>query len=157
MRYFMIAWLAALLIPGIALAEVNIAAADACFAEADDNSTNPALCIRAAQDFCMDDSDATPAVSTLCYTDALTVWTEAVAMAVDGIDAGSDGGMAAVARIEAKYDMLINLLQCDRAEELAIAMSDLGGVEMALQKARCRSTAGALTYMRLFLSARANL
>ena len=162
MRNAMTGLLAALLLPHAALAQgampqVDLAAADACFAEADAAGTNPALCIEPAQVACMDNSDSTPPVSTLCYTHARGAWSGAVGGVIEGIDARGDTRLGAVARIEARYDLLINLLHCDRAEELAIAASDLDGADIALQKARCQSTAAALTYIRLFLSARANL
>ena len=157
MRYVMAGLLAALLLPAPAMAEVDIAAASTCFVAADADGTNPALCIDAAQDSCLDNSDATPAVSTLCYTEARAAWSAAVGTAIEQVDARGNDRLAAVARIEARYDLLINLLQCDRVEELTIAASEPDSAQLALQKARCQSTAAALTYMRLFLSARANL
>ena len=157
MRLAKVLLLAVLLIPGPVRAELDIAAAEACFVSADQDGTNPALCIQAAQDPCMDNSDATPAVATLCFADARTAWSSAVSTAMATLDSRGDDRLAAFARIESRYDLLVNLLNCDRAEELAIALSDLEGAQVALQKARCQATATAITYMRLFLAARANL
>lgn len=142
---------------GAAAAEVDIAAANACIVDAASAGGNPATCIDAAQDECLSNAGATPAVSALCFTRARDSWSAALGEVIAEVVARSDDRIAAIARIETKYDLLSNLLQCDRVEELAIAASELSGEEIGVQKARCQSTAAALTYVQLFLRARPNL
>jgi hypothetical protein len=63
----------------------------------------------------------------------------------------AEPGIAHVARIETKYDLLTNLLQCDRLKELSLAVSQMGDDAVAVQDARCQATVSALSFMRLYL------
>lgn len=138
---------------GPVLAGVDLAQAQACFDTAASDQTNPSQCIDAAQNACMDNAQETPAVAALCFSDARAVWSQAIGAEMSDMSESAEEGLVAVARIETKYDLLANLLQCDRMEELSLAVSTLSSDAIALQSARCQSTAAALTYMRLYLSA----
>lgn len=144
-------FLIAALLSGPALAEVDLTVADACFSNAVATQTDPASCIDAAHDVCMVDSGETPAVATLCLAQAQAAWSGALASQIQSTLADVDERIAAVARIELKYDLLASLIQCDRLEELSKVASDLTGPEIAMQTMRCQSAASGLTYMRLFL------
>ncbi|SMX51136.1 hypothetical protein [Actibacterium lipolyticum] len=148
--------MAAFFISSGASAQVDIADAEACFAKAVTDNTNPAPCIDAAQSLCMIDAQETPAVATLCFNNAKDSWSGALGSRIQSFVADADETLAAVAQIETKYDLLSSLIQCDRIEELSIAASDIPGEEIAMQKSRCQSTASGLAYMRLFLRARQN-
>ena len=133
-----------------ALAEVDLTAVDACFESARATQTDPAACINAAQDTCLDNAEDTPAVTTLCYVQARDVWSDGLARVFADIIPTMDGTDAAVLQIETKYALLGNLLQCDRIEELSLAASDLTGAAIALQSARCQASATAAMYLRLY-------
>jgi hypothetical protein len=136
-------------------AQVDLGQANACFDAAMRDQTTPSACIEAAQDTCMDNAQETPAVATLCFVAARESWSEGLASIFAETVGEMDEVSATVAQIETKYDLLANLLQCDRFEELSIAASDLGGDMIALQTARCQASASAVIYMRLYLTAQA--
>ncbi len=135
---------------GAVIAQVDVRAAEACFTAADD----PATCVVGAQDPCLDKAGETPAVATLCFTETRAEWSAALGARMRDLMADSDPRLAAVAQIETKYDLLTNLLQCDRLRDLALATSDAPDPTIALNYARCQSTASGLSYMRLFLRSR---
>jgi len=135
--------------PGVGIAGVN-----ACFDAAQKDGTSPGPCIDAAQDACLDNAQETPAVATLCYTEARKVWSGALSGAIAAMTAATDEKVGAVARIETKYNLLSNLMECDRVEELSRAVSELKGGAIAVQTARCQATASAATYMHLYLRAK---
>ena len=134
-----------------ALAEVDLPRAQACFDDAIATQSNPAPCVEAEQVACMGGAIETPAVATLCFMDAQSQWSAAIGAQIETIVTEAPPTIAAIARIETRYDLLSNLLQCDRMEELALVASDQTGEEILLQKTRCSATASGLTYMRLYL------
>lgn len=141
----------AALVAGSATAQVDVAVAEACFTNAVATQADPATCIISANAACMVDSTDTPAVATLCLSEAQQAWSIALASRIQSTLAGVDDRTAAVARIELKYDLLANLMQCDRLEELSKAASELTGSEIMMQTMRCQSAASGLTYVRLYL------
>lgn len=135
------------------LAEVDLEQANACFAAAEETQSDPVHCIDAQQDVCLDNAQGTPAVALLCFRTAREAWSLGISGIIsDTVDAAPEP-LASVARIETKYDLLTNLLQCERVQELSIAVSELGSDAIGVQTARCQSTASALTYMRLYIRA----
>ena len=137
-----------------AMAEVDLPRAEACFAQALADKTDPATCIDAEQAACMTGAQETPAVATLCFSQAQASWSGAVAARMQAVQSGAGETLATIVRIETKYDLLSALIQCDRVEELSLAASDLPGAAIAVQKARCQATASGLTYLWLHLRAR---
>ena len=133
-----------------ALADVNIADVDACFEAARTGQADPAVCINAAQDSCLDNAQETPAVSALCFLEAREAWSDAVSQTFAEIVPTMDETDAAVLQIETKYALLGNLLQCDRIEELSLAASDLTSEAISIQSARCQASATAAMYLRLY-------
>lgn len=138
-------------VPFPALAEVDLPRAQACFDEAIATQSNPAPCVEAEQQACLNGAVEMPAVATLCLTQAQSQWSAAIGARIDAIVTNAPDTLAAIARIETRYDLLSNLLQCDRMEELALVGSEQTGEEILLQKTRCSATASGLTYMRLYL------
>ena len=144
-----LSWLAS-----AAVAEIDVKMTEACIAQSVGNQSNPAVCIDAAQVACMDGAADVPAVAALCFGEARDTWSDALRLRIQRIVAETDETLAVIAQIETKYDLLSNLIQCDRVEELSLAASDLTGESIAVQKARCLATATGLTYLRLHLRAR---
>jgi hypothetical protein len=137
-----------------ALAEVDVDAANSCLTQAISAGTSPADCVNAAQDYCLDNAAEAPAVATLCFNEAQGAWSKALGAHIKKVLADADETVAAVVRIETKYDLLVNLLHCDRIEELSVAASDITSAEINLQKTRCQSSAAGLAYAHLFVKAR---
>ena len=144
-------FIAALLcLGGPAAADVSLSAAQSCFIAKTDATT----CIDTAQTDCMASLQTAPAAATLCYTQARTVWEQGLTDRIAAIATQPDDTLTAVARIETRFDLLANMLQCDKIEALSKAASDLTGPEIAAQKAACQSTATGLSYMRLYMRSR---
>ncbi len=133
-----------------AAAAVDLPAAKSCFLA----KTDPTTCIDAAQQDCMTDLQAAPSVATVCYGQTQSGWSEGITTQMDAIASQPDDTLTAVARIETQYDLLANMLQCDKIEALSKAASDLTGEQIGAQKAACQSTATGLSYMRIMLRSR---
>jgi len=127
---------------------------DACILGAFAAQANPAACLVEVHAECMSTPAETPAVATLCFRRAREDWDGRITGIMRKIGTEREGPIAAIAGIEVKYDLLSGLLQCDRVEELALAISDLGTEEIAREKARCAATAAGLAYARLLWRAR---
>lgn len=132
-----------------ALADVDIQAADACLAAAFDAGGQGGDCVEIAHAECTALPEEAPAVAVLCFTDGQRVWDTATAATMKSLATRLPEDVAAITGIEVKYDILSGLLQCDRLEELAIAVSDLPSGTIAREKARCAATVAGLAYTRL--------
>ncbi len=132
-----------------ACAEVDLATVESCILERIETGEEPAACIEMAHSECLAAPDATPAVATLCFVEAKGVWSAGIADLLKKVPAEAPDEIAAIARIEAKYDILSGLVQCDRMEELALAASNHPGEVIARQKAHCAATASGVAYARL--------
>ena len=151
MKHGLIAFFALPLMAGSAWAEGDIAQVNTCLDKAAQGQGAPAACIEILQTPCLDNAQETPAVATLCLKNAQDVFSDGIAAVMAKTVAEFDERQAAVVRIEVKYDLLTNLLQCDRLEEVSLATTEISGAEATLQAARCQSTASALTYARLYI------
>ncbi|ARE42073.1 hypothetical protein RGUI_3932 [Rhodovulum sp. P5] len=134
-------------------AEVNISRVDACVAQSSAQKRPPTDCIDAALAECLAVPADTPAVAGLCFSDAKEAFSAAISDGMQTLRASAPDQIAAIAGIEVKYDLLANLLQCDRMEDLA-KLGPAPAQEIGLQKMRCEATAAGLTYMRLVWRAR---
>ncbi|MHA6262564.1 hypothetical protein ACXYMO_05120 [Arenibacterium sp. CAU 1754] len=130
-------------------AGVDLATADACIVQSTESGQNPAACIDDAHAACQSAPSDTPAVATLCYVEAKTAWTQGIKTVMADVTAKAPETIATIARIEVKYDILANLVQCDRIEELALAASGAPEQDIVLQKSRCTAAASGLAYVRL--------
>lgn len=140
---------------GPALAAVDLTTSNACFDAAVAGKTNPAQCIEAAQNTCLEGANGgTPAVTVLCFSEARDSWSAGLADTLAQITGQVDEKLAALARIETKYNLLTNLMECDRIEELSVAVSDMDGDAISIQSASCKASAAAATYMHLYLRAK---
>lgn len=132
-----------------AFAGVDIPTADACIATSFETGQSPAECIDAAQVECLAGAEETPAVATLCFVEARKIWTEALGAAIEQARDTLPADLAAISGIELKYDILGGLMQCDRMEELSLAVSDEKSELIGVQKSRCQATTSGLAYARL--------
>ena len=129
------------------------AAVRACVAAQAEAGAPAAECVNRAHAACLELGDA-PAAATLCLRDAKEAWGRRIAARLDEVAAGAPGEIAQVARIEVRFDLLQNLLQCDRLEALAL-LRPPDEAALALQRARCEATATGLAYVKLLLQSRA--
>lgn len=138
--------------PAVADAIVDPAALAACLAKAKTDNTPPAQCLAAANAPCAAlNPTETPALATLCLSGAKDDWTRATATRLDEIAADAPEAIITRARIDAKYDLLSGLLQCDRLEEIGRA-ANVEAEPLLYEKTRCQASAAAATYARLLMS-----
>lgn len=137
-----------------AFAEINLTEFRACVDKRLDANSPAADCVHEAQASCLSYDPAQQAASaTLCFVEAKDSWSSGIRARLDEITESSDPNIAAIAGIEVKYDLLANLLQCDRMHDLA-RLTETPEASIALQKARCDSTATALALTKLLLQSR---
>ena len=137
-----------------AIAEVDLTTVNSCLTERLAGGEPPATCIDDAQVACMNVSRETPAVATLCFVEAEQEWQAAIASLMKTISQNAPEEIAAIAGIEARYDLLSALLQCNRMEELSLAVGRETGEAIQRQNAHCKANAAGLTYARIFLRSR---
>ena len=135
-------------------AEVDLVAFHACLETQIEANQPAAACVQAQHDFCFGfDPDVEPASATLCFVEAKEVWSGGIRAQLEAVEALGDEDIAAVAGIEVKYDLLANLLQCDRMHDLA-RLTDTPAEALTLQKARCEATSAGLVLTKLTLQSR---
>lgn len=127
---------------------IDTAAVAGCVAEAQARKAAPDICIGPTLAGCGSLPADAPALATLCYDEARRQLAEATAARLTLLDDTAPEPLALRARVEAKYDLLSGLLQCDRLEELG-RLDDTPAETLALQKTRCEATASGLAYIRL--------
>ena len=134
---------------GAAYAGVDLESAGTCISDAMGSGTSPVSCIETAQIDCSTIPEDTPAVAQLCYSEAKDAWSEGIAASMQALKDSAPADALSISQIEAKYDILAGFLQCDRMEELSLAVSDISSDKIATQKAHCAATASGLAYARL--------
>lgn len=137
-----------------AMAEVDLARVNSCLTERLAGAQPPATCIDDAQVSCVSVNRDTPAVATLCFVEVEQEWQAAIASLMKTISQNAPEEIAAIAGIEAKYDLLSSLLQCSRMEELSLSVGRETGEAIQRQNAHCKANAAGLTYARIFLRSR---
>jgi len=129
--------------------ESGLGSINACILENIDGGEKPASCIDAAHDDCVQVPEGTPSVASVCFRAAKDRWGAGIKALMEKVTAQASGDVAVIAGIETKYDILAGLTQCDRLEELALAVSGRPHEVVLRQKSQCVSTAFGLAYARL--------
>lgn len=132
-----------------AAAQVNIESVNTCVTGAIESGTSPTECIEQAHTDCLNAMADTPTVATLCFVTAKEAWNAGISTAMSDVTAIASETIAAIAGVELKYDILGNLVQCDRMEELALLAETASPEQILLQKTRCTARALGMAYIRL--------
>ncbi|MCB1332629.1 MAG: hypothetical protein KDK26_03040 [Roseivivax sp.] len=151
-------WMAAILVLGTAapaMAEVSAMTLRTCAETQIAAGADPGSCLAEAHAPCLAEDISAPAVVALCFAEAERSWGGAIASLLEEVGTRAPERLATLARIEAKYDVLGALVQCDRMQELSQAMTEESDETVLAQVARCRATASALAYVRLVARAKA--
>ena len=136
------------------VAQAEIELFQACFAAKNSANEPAGDCVNEAQAVCLSfDPGSQAAAGTLCFVKAKEDWAAGITAQMDQITAMADPQIAAVAGIEVKYDLLSNLLQCERMRDLAL-LTDRPSDAIVLQFARCEATATGLVLTKLMLQSR---
>jgi hypothetical protein len=118
--------------------------------EAQAKAEEPAAnCVNRAQAECLQYEVGSDA-GLACFLEAKETWGKQIATRMEEIRAKSPEEIAVIAGIEVKYDLQINLLQCDRMNDLTLVRKD-PDKETAYSRARCEATAVGLSYVKLLL------
>ncbi|GGE58318.1 hypothetical protein [Actibacterium pelagium] len=154
MKRLTISLITALCLGGPAFAEVDLDAFRSCVDTRIENNAPAAECVHAAQAACLSyDPEEQTASATLCFVEVKDGWSTGIQDQMQKISAEAEEQITAIASIELKYDLLANLLQCDRMHDLA-RLTETPGETIALQKARCEATATGLALTKLILQSR---
>ncbi|MBP0481674.1 hypothetical protein [Sagittula salina] len=133
---------------GAAETAPDVAALTACVQTARNANSDPKACLATAHAPCGTISAEAPAAVTLCFSEAKDSWTRATAARLGLLDTEAPEPVALRARIEAKYDLLSGLLQCDRLADLG-RLTEIEASLLQMEKTRCEATASGLAYIRL--------
>ncbi|WP_317673734.1 hypothetical protein [Thioclava sp. A2] len=137
-----------------AMAGVDLAAADACI-QGRIEAGKPVLeCIEAASADCAANGPEASSTAAVCFREVRDGWSAGIKGLLDKVGATGSDDIATIAAIEVKYDILTGLLQCDRMEELAKAVSDQSAEVILRQKSQCEAAASGNAYARLFWRSR---
>lgn len=139
--------------PGFALADVNGDAVRACVAEQTIAGLSAAECVNRAQRGCFEFPPESTAAATLCFVEAKNDWSALIAARLDAIGEAAPPQIRDIAGIEVKYDLMTQLIQCDRMNELSLVTEDPSD-RLVVQKARCEATAAGLTFVKLLIQSR---
>ncbi|PWL34134.1 MAG: hypothetical protein DCO97_15980 [Marivita sp. XM-24bin2] len=134
-------------------AEVDLIATNTCLADRLAEGQNPSSCVDQAHQRCLTTPDDMTAAAVLCFSQARETWRIGITAEMERITETADDRIAAIAGVELKYDLLANLMQCDRMEELAKVGSDATGDQISRQRAQCDASASGLAYLRVRLRA----
>ncbi|WP_435257317.1 hypothetical protein ACSBLW_14510 [Thioclava sp. FR2] len=134
--------------------QASLDQAEMCLTEAIEASANPAECLMKIHSPCLAYSQAAAPQASLCYVEMRKGWDAKIKAMLEAASASEDARLAASFRIESKYELLANLLNCDRLDELA-ELYKQPETERILQKTRCEATASAVTFIKLFVGAEA--
>lgn len=130
-------------------AEEGLAASDECILGKFAAGQQPTACIDEAHGTCLKTPSAMPSVASVCFRAAQDRWSAGIKALMEAVRAKASKDVAVLASIEVKYDLLAGLMQCDRMEELSMALSELSQEDVLRQKTHCAATASGLAYARL--------
>lgn len=127
--------------------------AEVCVSERIEAGAPVAECVNAAQAACLDLAEAAPLAALQCFLAAREQWGARIAARIEALEAEAPAEIAAIARVEAKYDLLLNGVQCERMNELVL-LREPPSDAVRLRKARCDATATGLAYVKLLAQSR---
>jgi hypothetical protein len=133
---------------GLDVDEFTPLSADSCLTAAMTNNTPIVACVQEANAPCAQTEPGGEA-ALLCYTTAQEVWGERITTRMDAVTAVASEQLKALAGIELRYDLQMNLLQCERVEAVQLVTRER---DLVLQgeRARCDALATGLSYAKFF-------
>ncbi|WP_346897322.1 hypothetical protein [uncultured Roseibium sp.] len=133
-----------------AKAGADLSGTESCVSSAIEAQRSPGDCLTELHTPCMAFSPSSKAQATLCFVNTRKSWDARIKERLDAIAKTAPPKVASIAKIESRYDLLSNLLQCDRLDELS-ALYQTAEEDRLLQKKRCEAAAAGLTYIRLLV------
>lgn len=137
-------------LPSVTLADVDGAAVDLCL-ETQITQNQPAVdCVTQALQTCFQIDDKHVSTKTECYLSAKSDFATLNAGRVDALQSVLDAQKYQIVEISTRYDILGNLLQCDRLHEMNLVMQEDADA-INLQNFRCQATAMGMAYAKLYV------
>ena len=130
----------------------DLSGAESCVAAALAAGSSPADCLGQMHAPCLAFPQNATAQATLCFVETRKDWDTRTKAALEAMAAQPDPMIGRIAAIESRYELLTNLLQCDRLDELSALYAHPDEARL-LQKTRCEAAAAGLTYIRLLVRA----
>lgn len=124
---------------------------EACLAQRIDNEAQMLNCVTEALSPCLAEPDDMNSVAALCFRDSRRQFDQGLSARMVDLRGQADDTLVTLVSIELKYDIFSGLLQCDRLEELARALSEISQEAVQRQKAQCQATTSGLALARLQL------
>lgn len=128
----------------------DLSQTESCVAAALKANSSPADCLATLHAPCLNFPASASPQSALCFVETRKSWDQRIKDRLEKL--ADDPAVAAVASIESRYDLMANLLQCDRLDELS-ALYKMDEDQRLLQKTRCEAAAAGLAYIRLLVRA----
>lgn len=132
---------------------VDIDATRACIQKQIDTNAPVAACVNQAHEPCLTFGMEVPAATVLCFSKAQSTWIKAMQAIMDDIKTKTPERSYQFTEINTRFDIMQNLLQCDRMNELSL-LSESNADSINIQNARCRATATGLAFVKLTLQTR---
>ena len=152
MRYLAALALVAGPLPVVASPVLDPGPIDACVAAQIAADAPVAACLQAAHAPCLTYAAEAPAAAIACFRQAKADWAGLISARLTALKPALPDPVWTALEINTRYDVLGNLVQCDRMHELSLLQVP-GGEQVELQKARCEATASGLVNMKLALRA----
>lgn len=131
-------------------AGADLSGTESCVSSAAEAQRSPGDCLAELHAPCLSFPPGSKALATLCFVNTRKSWDTRLKKRLGAIAKTADPKVASIANIESRYDLLSNLLQCDRLDELS-ALFQTAEEDRLLQKKRCEAAAAGLTYIRLLV------
>jgi hypothetical protein len=119
----------------------------ACLQDAAQTGAPLGACVNDAQADCLG-LDPGSSEGILCFQTTKARWGALITERMAEIEATAPDEIRQIAGIEVKYDLQINLLQCDRMEELSLVSRNPDTTTLHA-RAACESSAVGLSWVRL--------
>lgn len=122
---------------------------DACLTKKSPSEEAVRHCLLTSLEECITEPADVPAVATVCFRDNGSAYETGLKETIASVTSEMSEKNAVILRIDLKYELLAGLLQCDRLEELGLAVSDLSSEVIQRTRAQCEAMAVGLLYGRL--------
>ncbi|MEX5729539.1 hypothetical protein Ga0609869_002892 [Rhodovulum iodosum] len=136
-----------------AAAEIDLPAVAACVEAHAAMGDFPAPCLAKTMAECRAIPPDSPALASQCFREARESWFDGIAAHMAEIRKTAPEEIAAIAGIELKYDLMADMTQCDRMEELAL-VGPGAAEDIQRQKDTCAAAAAGKAYIRLLWRSR---
>lgn len=121
---------------------------DSCLANALSEQTDPMGCVESASKICAVMAAEMPDAATACFIEGRVLFDQRISEKIALVSQVADETLTARAAINAKYNVLNKLIECDRKEELEL-LTEMSPDRIRANKAACQLSGSALALVFL--------